>query len=103
MTVLKSTLNLTSEPARANAAAMSALVADHRALLQTIAAGGGAAARTRHAERGKLLPRQRIDRLIDTGTPFVELSPLAAHRVYADAVPAAGLITGIGRVAGRLC
>jgi 3-methylcrotonyl-CoA carboxylase beta subunit len=103
MTELKSALNLNSDSARANAAAMAKLVADHRALLQGISEGGGAAARKRHTERGKLLPRQRIDRLIDAGTPFLEFSALAAHGVYEDAVPAAGLITGIGRVSGRLC
>jgi 3-methylcrotonyl-CoA carboxylase beta subunit len=103
MTVLKSALNLAGEAASSNAAAMAALVADHRALLQKIAEGGGESARARHIERGKLLPRQRIDRLIDPGSPFLELSPLAAHGVYDDPVPAAGIITGIGRIAGRLC
>ncbi|WP_374367077.1 carboxyl transferase domain-containing protein [Dongia sp.] len=103
MTVLKSALNLGSDAARANAAAMAALTADHKALLEKIALGGGDTARTRHTERGKLLPRDRIDRLIDPGSPFLEFSPLAAHDVYADPVPAAGIVTGIGRVVGRLC
>ena len=103
MAVITSAVNLGAEPARANAAAMAVLVADHRALLAKIAEGGGAAARARHVERGKLLPRERIDRLIDPGSPFLEFSALAAHDVYPDAVPAAGIVTGIGRVSGRLC
>jgi 3-methylcrotonyl-CoA carboxylase beta subunit len=103
MTVLKSALNLNGEAAKANAVAMAALVADHKSLLEQIALGGGDAARARHTERGKLLPRDRIDRLVDPGSPFLEFSPLAAHSVYADPVAAAGIITGIGRVAGRLC
>ncbi|MBL8709979.1 MAG: methylcrotonoyl-CoA carboxylase [Rhodospirillaceae bacterium] len=103
MSVLGTALDLDSDAARANAAAMATLVAEHRALLAEIALGGGEAARSRHVARGKLLPRARIDRLLDPGTPFIELSPLAAHGVYEDRVPAAGLITGIGRVAGRVC
>ena len=103
MAVITSAVNLGAEAARKNAAAMAALVADHQALLAKIAEGGGAASRARHVERSKLLPRERIDRLIDPGSPFLEFSALAAHDVYPDAVPAAGIITGIGRVSGRLC
>lgn len=79
------------------------LVADLRARLEAVAAGGGPRARQRHLERGKLLPRDRVDRLIDPGSPFLELSPLAATGMYDDEAPAAGIITGVGRVAGRLC
>jgi 3-methylcrotonyl-CoA carboxylase beta subunit len=65
--------------------------------------GGDEAARARHAERGKLLVRERIDRLLDPGSPFLELSPLAAWDLYDDDVPAAGIVTGIGRIEGRRC
>ena len=65
--------------------------------------GGGEAARAKHTARGKLLPRERIRQLLDAGSPFLELSQLAAYRVYEDVVPAAGVITGIGRVAGQEC
>ncbi|HRQ60188.1 MAG TPA: carboxyl transferase domain-containing protein, partial [Alphaproteobacteria bacterium] len=71
--------------------------------LAAIEQGGGEKARARHTERGKLLPRERIDGLLDPGSPFLELSALAAHGVYDDDVPAAGIITGIGRVAGQEC
>src|SRR5262245_38932227 len=67
------------------------------------ALGGNQRARERHAARGKLLPRERVTRLIDPGTPFLELSPLAANGMYDDAIHAAGIITGIGRVEGRQC
>ncbi|WP_374377545.1 carboxyl transferase domain-containing protein [Dongia sp.] len=103
MPVLKSALNSQSPESRDNAAAMEALVADLETTLATVAEGGGEAARQRHVARGKLLPRERIQLLLDPGTPFLELSALAAHGVYADHVPAAGILTGIGRVAGRLC
>ncbi|WP_420796847.1 carboxyl transferase domain-containing protein [Alkalilacustris brevis] len=83
---------------------MTALVDDLRQTVDRIALGGGEAARARHEARGKLLPRDRITRLLDIGAPFLELSQLAAHGVYAgDEVPAAGLITGIGRVMGAEC
>ena len=68
-----------------------------------VALGGGERARQRHVDRGKLLPRDRVDALLDPGTPFLELSPLAAHGMYDGDAPAAGIITGIGRVAGREC
>jgi 3-methylcrotonyl-CoA carboxylase beta subunit len=103
MPVLKSALNLQSAECRANAAAMAEQVADLQRVLADIGEGGGREARERHVARGKLLPRERIQLLLDPGTPFLELSSLAAHGVYSDNVPAAGLLTGIGRVAGRLC
>jgi 3-methylcrotonyl-CoA carboxylase beta subunit len=86
-----------------NAAAMRALVDDLRATLQRNAAGGSAAARDKHTKAGKLLARQRIAALLDAGSPFLELSPLAAQGVYGEDLPGAGLITGIGRVSGREC
>ena len=85
----------------ANAAAMQGLVAELDDHLATAAAGGPARARERHLKRGKLLPRDRVNALLDPGAPFLELSPLAAHGMYGDAIHGAGLITGIGRVAGR--
>ncbi|MDP9461004.1 MAG: methylcrotonoyl-CoA carboxylase [Actinomycetota bacterium] len=79
------------------------LVADLRDRLRQRGRGGTEAARTRHVERGKLLPRDRVDHLLDAGSPFLELSPLAAEGLYDDQCPGAGLITGIGRVSGREC
>jgi 3-methylcrotonyl-CoA carboxylase beta subunit len=87
----------------ANAAAMAALVADLRAKVAQVAGGGGAAARQKHLARGKLLPRDRVRGLLDLGTPFLELSQLAGWDMYQGEAPGAGIITGIGRVAGREC
>ena len=103
MTVLRSAANPGSDEFRANLDANQALADDLRAQLQRVAAGGGERARRRHADRGKLLPRDRVDRLLDPGAPFLELSPLAAHGLYDDEAPGAGIITGIGRVSGREC
>ncbi|HET6392200.1 MAG TPA: carboxyl transferase domain-containing protein [Blastococcus sp.] len=89
--------------ARRNAAAHAELAADLAAQLGRVALGGGERARQRHVDRGKLLPRERVDTLLDPGSPFLELSPLAAHGLYDGEAPAAGIITGIGRVAGREC
>jgi len=88
---------------RGNAAAMGELVAALKAKRAEAARGGPAAARERHVARGKLLPRARVERLLDPGAPFLELSPLAANGLYDDAIHGAGLITGIGRVEGREC
>jgi len=82
---------------------MAELVTALRAARARAAAGGPEEARTRHTQRGKLLARERIERLLDPGTPFLELSPLAAHGCYGDEAPGAGIVTGIGRVAGREC
>ena len=79
------------------------LVAELKAKLAAAARGGSERARARHIERGKLLPRDRVDRLLDAGSPFVELAPLAADGMYDDECPGAGIITGIGRIAGREC
>ena len=86
-----------------NRAAMEEAVARLRRVVSSIAEGGGERARERHVSRGKMLPRERIDRLIDPGAPFLELSQLAAHEVYDEEVPAAGLITGVGPVMGTEC
>src|SRR5919107_1315198 len=91
----------TSAEAERNAAAHAALAADLAAQLHRVAQGGGERARDRHVSRGKLLPRERVDALLDPGSPFLELSALAAHGMYGGEAPAAGIITGIGRVAGR--
>ncbi len=85
----------------ANAEAHAALVADLRERQARAALGGGERARARHVERGKLLPRERVDRLSDPGSPFLELSPLAAEGLYDGAAPGAGIVTGIVRVNGR--
>ena len=87
----------------ANADQMRALVADLDEQLARAALGGSEQARTRHKARGKLLPRERLAALLDEGSPFLELSPLAAHGLYGGDVPGAGLITGVGRIRGRLC
>ncbi|HET9124077.1 MAG TPA: carboxyl transferase domain-containing protein [Solirubrobacteraceae bacterium] len=103
MTVLQSSINPASAEYRANHEANLALAEDLRATRAALALGGGERARERHRARGKLLPRERVDRLLDPGGPFLELSPLAALGLYEDAAPGAGIITGIGRVAGREC
>jgi 3-methylcrotonyl-CoA carboxylase beta subunit len=103
MPVLSSTVNPRSPEFRANGKAMAALVDDLRRKVAAVEAGGGLKARERHLARGKLLARQRIDLLLDPGAPFLELSQLAAHEVYDEEVPAAGIITGVGRIEGREC
>jgi 3-methylcrotonyl-CoA carboxylase beta subunit len=103
MTVLETRINPGSDEFRANQTANAALIADLERQLEVTALGGGERSRARHLERGKLLPRDRVDRLLDPGSPFLELSPLAAHDMYDGDAPGAGLITGIGRVAGREC
>lgn len=101
--MLRSQLNPASAEFSTNAAFMRQLVIDLQALLARIAEGGGSKAQQRHLSRGKLLPRQRIDALLDPGSPFLEIAPLAAHEVYGEDVPAAGLIAGIGRIEGVEC
>ncbi|MBN9113245.1 MAG: methylcrotonoyl-CoA carboxylase [Pseudonocardia sp.] len=86
-----------------NASAHRDLVADLNATLATARLGGPARSRERHVARGKLLPRDRVDALLDPSSPFLELSPLAAHGLYGGDAPGAGMITGVGRVAGREC
>src|SRR6266478_6644917 len=103
MTVISTSLDRRSEVLATNAAAMRALVADLQQKVAAIREGGGAEARRRHLARGKMLPRERVRALLDPGSPFLELSQLAAYGMYDGAVPAAGIITGIGRVMGREC
>ncbi|MFQ1801064.1 carboxyl transferase domain-containing protein [Aeromonas veronii] len=103
MSRIHSRLDTASPEYAANRAAMQGLVDDLHARIAEIAQGGGAANNARHQARGKLLPRERINQLLDPGSPFLELSALAGWQVYDEPVPAAGIITGIGRVSGRLC
>jgi len=103
MTVLDSKLNPRSDEFRVAAEHMRGLVDDLKAKVALVAAGGGEAARAKHLARGKLLPRERVTMLLDPGTPFLELSQLAACGMYKDEAPSAGIITGVGRVAGREC
>jgi acetyl-CoA carboxylase carboxyltransferase component len=106
MGVLHSRLDLTSSEARGSERAMETLVADLRARTAELTRRGAAgddAAVAKHRERGKLPVRERIDRLIDPGTAFLELSPLAANGMYDDAAPGAGIVTGLGRIEGTLC
>jgi 3-methylcrotonyl-CoA carboxylase beta subunit len=100
---LASSIDSAAPEFRANARAMGALVAELKARRGTAALGGPPRARERHLARGKLLPRARVEHLLDPGAPFLELSPLAANDMYDDAIHGAGLITGIGRVEGREC
>ncbi|MBK8907999.1 MAG: methylcrotonoyl-CoA carboxylase [Rhodospirillales bacterium] len=103
MTAFKSAIDTRSDTFKSNREAMEALVADLRAQVGEIKKGGGERARAKHLERGRLLPRDRIRRLLDVGSPFLELSQLAAHGMYGGEVPSAGIITGIGRVAATEC
>lgn len=108
MPVLASRLNPRSEEFKASAAAMRTLVEDLNGKLAQIAQGGGEAARAKHTGRGKLLPRERVQMLLDPDTPFLEIAPLAALDMYKekggqDAAPGAGLIAGVGRVSGVEC
>ncbi|MEI9993889.1 MAG: carboxyl transferase domain-containing protein [Rhizomicrobium sp.] len=103
MSQLKSSLSPNTSAFKANAAAMAALVDELKSRQAVAALGGDERSRTRHTERGKLLPRERVERLVDPGAPFLELSPLAANGMYEGDIHGAGIITGIGRVAGREC
>ena len=108
MAIIESKLNARSEDFRLNAEAMQRVVDDLKQKIAKIAEGGGAEARQKHLNRGKLLPRDRVQMLLDPGTPFLEFSQLAAFGMYQekngqDAAPSAGVITGIGRVAGQEC
>jgi len=103
MSTLSTQINPRSDVFQANEAAMQKEVSKLRELTAVAAQGGGANARARHESRGKLFVRDRIDHLIDEGSPFLEFSALAAHHVYDSEVPAAGVITGIGRVSGVEC
>ena len=101
MTRLASALDPNSESFKANAAHNRRLVEELRSRVAGAALGGPEAARTRHVSRGKLLPRDRVERLLDPGSPFLEVGQLAAYGLYDGEAPGAGVITGVGRVSGR--
>src|SRR6185503_18795355 len=101
MPVLETHVDASSAEFRQNLEHMRALEAELRGKLEESRAGGGAEAVTRQREQGKLLARERIERLLDPGTPFLEIGALAAHGLYEGAAPSAGIVTGIGRVRGR--
>ena len=108
MPVLETKLNPRSAEFQANATAMRVLVSDLQVQLAKSAAGGGESARAKHVARGKLPPRERVQMLLDPGTPFLEIAPLAAHGMYLNKegvgdAPCAGMIAGIGRVSGVDC
>ena len=103
MTVLKSQLNPRSAEFRANAEHMRSLVSDLKEKVETVSLGGDAAAREKHVARGKMLPRERVSKLLDPGSPFLEIGQLAAWGMYTGDVHSASIICGIGRVSGREC
>jgi 3-methylcrotonyl-CoA carboxylase beta subunit len=103
MPPIESKLDTQGEAFRSNAAAMRTLVDDLNAKVAQAALGGDKAARERHVSRGKMLPRERVSALLDPGSPFLELSQLAAGNLYEGDAPGAGIITGVGRVSGREC
>src|SRR3982074_1197578 len=100
---LRSSVDPKSSDFARNADAMRALVAELKEKLEGVAGGGGEASRARHPSRGKMLARQRVDLLLDPGTAFLELSPLAAYGLYGGDVHSASIITGVGRIRRREC
>ncbi len=103
MSILGTAIDTGSEDFRQNHAHHRKLRDELLALTGELALGGGESAREKHTSRGKLLPRERVEALLDTGAPFLEFSQLAAHSVYDDQIPGAGIITGMGLVSGQLC
>src|SRR5579859_1490299 len=103
MTLLRSTFDRSSDQAKRDREHMTKLVADLRERLEQVRRGGPERLRERHVRSGRLLVRDRIERLLDPGTPFLELSALAAWGVYDGEAPSAGIVTGIGRVSGTEC
>ena len=103
MAKITSKINIRSQDFVDNAKHMQSQIDDLRAKLSEVKLGGGERSRKRHTDRGKLLPRDRVNALLDPGSAFLEFSQLAAYKVYDDNVPAAGIITGIGRVSGQEC
>ena len=101
--VLPTVVDRQSEQFRLNHAHNVALKNELYAKVATAALGGNEKSRERHTSRGKLLPRERVERLLDPGSPFLEVGQLAANGMYGDEVPGAGIITGVGRVSGRQC
>ena len=103
MAILETKVNSHSAEFASNHEAMTKLVAELRQVSDTIKQGGGEKAQQKHLARGKLLPRERVSRLLDPGSPFLEIGQFAAHEVYGESVPAAGTIAGIGRINGIEC
>ena len=103
MAVIKTELVESSDEFRNNYRALQQQVDDLRRIVEIQATGGGEAAREKHLQRGKLMSRDRINNLLDVGSPFLEIGQLAAYQVYDEAVPAAGIITGVGKIADRYC
>lgn len=103
MSKIKTRVNVRSEDFIASSKSMEALVKDLKQRYEEVYGGGSESARAKHLARGKLLPRERIDLLLDDGAPFLELSQLAAYGMYDDAVPSAGMVTGIGLISGVEC
>ena len=103
MPIIKSQINVRSQAFQENAQAMQQQIDDLNEQLAIVVKGGSESSRQRHIGRGKLLPRDRVEKLLDPGSPFLELSPLAALNMYDNDAPAAGLITGIGRISGVEC
>ncbi len=103
MSVIQSAINTRSESFKANKAAMEGLNAELKSRLAEAALGGSERSRDRHISRGKLLPRERVQRLLDPGTPFLELSPLATYGMHGGDIHGASIITGVGRVSGTEC
>ncbi|PJF17639.1 putative methylcrotonoyl-CoA carboxylase betachain, mitochondrial [Paramicrosporidium saccamoebae] len=102
--IIEDTINVSDETFRQNDVSMSAVVSEMQSVLDRVKLGGGEEARNRHLGRGKLLARERVSQLVDLGSPFLELSPLAGYKLYEDEdVAAGGIVTGVGRVSGRLC
>jgi 3-methylcrotonyl-CoA carboxylase beta subunit len=101
MGILKSNVATRGETFEKNRAAHEAALAEVRRAAEAAFDGGGAVARERHTARGKILPRERVSRLLDPGSPFLEIGLFAAHELYDNASPSAGVIAGIGRVEGR--
>lgn len=103
MPKLQTSIKPESQMFRENVTYMEGLINDLREKAEQISIGGSERAREKHLSRGKLLPRERVERLLDPGTPFLEIGQFAAWEVYEDYVPAAGVIAGIGRISGREC
>ena len=101
MDIIETQINPTSAEFKANQAHHQALAQELRERLAQVRRGGSEKAQQRHREQGKLFVRERVDSLLDVGSPFLELSPLAAWGLYNDEAPGAGIVTGIGRVSGR--
>jgi 3-methylcrotonyl-CoA carboxylase beta subunit len=101
MAIIQSQVDTKGKDFAANDAHMRELVADLQKHLDQVEQGGGEKARQKHSKRGKMLPRERVKQLVDPGSPFLELSPMAAHDMYDGKAPSAGIITGIGRISGQ--